>query len=70
MKKVLPVLTDTSYEGMAIAAGGQAMSEFERVVFGDVSEQEKERVLGELRAYCGQDTMALVGVLGGLRGVV
>lgn len=63
LKAVLPALTDTSYLGMEIAAGGQAMREFERVVFGSVPAEEKERVLGALREYCAQDTLALVQVL-------
>lgn len=70
LKNILPVLTDSTYEGMAIADGRRAMTEFERVVFGEVSEQEKERVLVELREYCQQDTMALVDVLGALQRIV
>ena len=70
LKNVLPVFTDSTYEGMAIADGRRAMMEFERVVFGDVEESEKARVLDELRDYCKQDTQALVDGLDAVRGLV
>jgi Domain of unknown function(DUF2779) len=66
LKNILPVLTTSTYEGMAIADGRRAMTEFERVVFGEVEAAEKERVMQELRDYCCQDTMALVDVLDAL----
>ncbi|MBU8870742.1 MAG: DUF2779 domain-containing protein [Gemmatimonadales bacterium] len=70
LKNVLPVLTDTSYDGIAIAEGGQAQREFQRAVFTDVAAEEKAQVLQDLRAYCKQDTQALVDVLGVLQGLV
>ncbi|MFO7652409.1 MAG: DUF2779 domain-containing protein [Candidatus Krumholzibacteriia bacterium] len=63
LKDVLPVLTGASYDGMAVADGGQAMREYQRVVFGDVDPGEKARVLQALKEYCEQDTRALVDVL-------
>ena len=70
LKKVLPVLTETSYDGMAIGDGGTAMREFQRVVFTDVDAEEKAQVLAHLRNYCKQDTQALVDVLAALRSLV
>lgn len=70
LKAVLPVLTGTTYDGMAIAEGGQAQREFQRAVFGDVEAAEKVRVLQALRDYCRQDTQALVDILEALEGVV
>jgi len=67
LKYVLPAVTGTTYEGMEIAEGGQAAREFQQAVFGNVTPDEKDRVLGALRTYCAQDTRALVDVLGVLR---
>lgn len=66
LKAVLPVLTGTSYKGMEIEEGGQAMREFQRVVFDDVSSEEKDRILSALREYCRQDTRAMVDILAAL----
>ncbi len=70
LKKVLPVMTGTSYEGMEISEGGQAAHEFERVVFTDVGAAKKNRILQALRDYCHQDTLALVEILEALRKIV
>ena len=67
LKKVLPVLTDTSYEGMDISEGGQAAREFARAVFGDTDEDDKTSTLLALRKYCQQDTQALVDILRALQ---
>jgi len=67
LKYVLPAVTGKTYEGMEIAEGGQAAREFQRVVFGDVTPDEKQRVLSALLTYCAQDTQALLDVLGVLR---
>jgi hypothetical protein len=48
---------------MDIHEGQQASREFVRAVFGDVSEAERGKVLRDLRAYCAQDTMAMVELL-------
>ncbi|MCP4549772.1 MAG: DUF2779 domain-containing protein [bacterium] len=66
LKRTLPVLTDTTYDGMEISEGGQAMREYQRVVYGGVATTEKERVLRDLRDYCKQDTAALLDILDAL----
>jgi hypothetical protein len=70
LKNVLPVLTKTSYEGLAIGDGGMAMREFRRVVFTDPQAGDKSEVLENLKVYCKQDTMALVDVLNALYSLV
>jgi hypothetical protein len=70
LKYMLPVMTGTTYEGMEISEGGQAMREYVRVVYGDVSTEDKERVLGALGEYCQQDTKALLDILGALRAIL
>lgn len=69
LKNVLPAWTDLSYAGMEIGDGQTASREFARVVFGDVGTKEKAGVLEDLRAYCRQDTYAMVDLLGVLRGL-
>lgn len=63
LKKVLPAVTGTSYEGMAVASGDEAAREYLRAVYGDVEEDGKAQVLNALRTYCQQDTRALVDII-------
>jgi hypothetical protein len=63
LKDVLPALTDKNYEALAIADGGLAMHEFQRAVFTEIEADDKAQALRNLRAYCRQDTQALVDVL-------
>jgi len=63
IKNVLPAMTTTSYEGMAIADGGTASLEYERVTFDkDIDEKERQRVRNALEEYCKLDTQAMVDV--------
>jgi hypothetical protein len=71
LKAVLPALTGRGYEGLNIAGGKEASSAFLRVIHGDVSEEEKKRVLRDLREYCGRDTEGMIWIvemLGRIRG--
>ena len=70
LKHVLPVMTGISYDGMDISEGGQAMREYIRVVYADVSNVEKDRILQALRMYCEQDTKALLDIMVALRSVL
>ena len=64
LKKVLPALVGHGYEGMAIADGSQATTEYARVTYGDgISTGDRAKVYADLEAYCGQDTMAMVDIL-------
>jgi len=69
LKSTLPVMTDVTYEDLEISEGGQAMREYQRVVFGEVAASEKTRVLGKLREYCKQDTAALLDILDSLEAI-
>jgi len=64
IKAVLPALTTTSYDGLAINKGDQASREWLRAVKGAA---DKEEVFEALRTYCKQDTEAMVEVLEKLR---
>lgn len=64
LKKVLPALVGNSYEGMTIADGGQATTEYTRVTYGEaVDLDDRAKVYAALEAYCGLDTMAMVDIL-------
>ncbi len=64
LKKVLPALVGRGYEGMMIADGAQATSEYARVTYGKgVDPVDHAKVYEDLEAYCGLDTMAMVYIL-------
>jgi hypothetical protein len=69
MKGVLPALTGRSYDHLAIQEGGAASREFLRVTFGEVAEQERQRVRRDLEAYCGQDTEGMIWIVSALEQV-
>ncbi len=70
LKSVLPALVpDLRYDNLAIADGGTASLELERLLFnGDGLEPEtREKLRSDLRRYCHQDTWGLVKLLERLR---
>jgi len=63
IKVVLPALvTDLSYDGLAISGGGCAMVVFAMMAQGMMSPEEIEQKKAELLAYCKLDTLAMVRV--------
>ena len=70
LKKVLPALTEESYEGMEIADGGDASLRYEEITFGDVTEEERAKVRGNLEKYCELDTWAEVIIIRNLKEIV
>ena len=61
LKAVLPaLLPELTYEGMTVANGRDAGLAWESLVRGTLDRAERERIKAALRAYCGQDTLALV----------
>ncbi len=67
MKAVLPALTGRGCEHLAIQEGGTASLEFLRVTFGDVPDEERQRVRRQLEQYCGLDTEGMVWIVHALR---
>jgi predicted RecB family nuclease len=64
IKSVLPALVpEMTYDGMEVANGQDAGLAWESLVRGDLNSDERERIEKALRAYCGQDTLALVALL-------
>ena len=70
IKYVLPVLTDLSYENMAIPDGGEAQREYVRVTQTEVSYKEKKKVFKALEKYCELDTYAMVEILEKLKALI
>ncbi len=52
---------------LAIHDGGQASRAFLAVMFGEASARERQKVRRNLEAYCTQDTLALLDILGVLK---
>jgi hypothetical protein len=68
LKSVLPALVpEMTFEGMEVADGQAAGLAWESLVRGSLGCGECDRLKKALLAYCGQDTLALVRLLGKLR---
>ncbi|HVE12916.1 MAG TPA: DUF2779 domain-containing protein [Elusimicrobiota bacterium] len=64
IKAVLPALVPgMSYDGLAIRDGGQAQDAYARLMSGSLGADEAAGIAADLRAYCGQDTLAMVRLL-------
>jgi hypothetical protein len=67
LKQVLPALTNLSYRDMEIAEGTMASLKFMEYAFGDISEEEQQRIRSNLLAYCEQDTGGMIEIVDRLR---
>lgn len=63
LKKVLPVLTGISYEGLAISDGKLAGVAYMAATYGNASEEERKKIRQDLLQYCGQDTGGMVEII-------
>ena len=63
IKYVLPAFCDLSYQGMEIANGGEAMSEYEAFLKGKQTPEETAKMFEALEKYCAQDTYAMVKLM-------
>jgi len=71
LKKVLPALVGSGYEGLTIAEGGAASAEYARVTYSkNVTDADRNQVYGDLVKYCTLDTKAMVDVLGKLKELI
>ena len=70
LKRVMPALTNRSYDNLPIADGSTASQEFLRGTFGDVSTAERRKIRNQLLRYCGQDTGGMIGILRTLQSTV
>jgi hypothetical protein len=63
IKDVLPVLVpELSYDELDIKKGDIAMTKWYEMVYGELSEEEKEKIRYDLKMYCKLDTLAMVEV--------
>ncbi len=63
LKKVLPALTDLSYDELDIANGGDASTSYEKICLEDVPSEEVAKIRKDLEIYCELDTFAEVEIL-------
>jgi len=69
LKKVLPAVTGKNYNKLEIADGMTASLEFLRIMQGDVSDKDKEKLRKNLEKYCCLDTEGMVWIVDGLKGI-
>lgn len=63
IKKVLPViLPELSYKSLDIQNGTMALSEWEKMIQGDVSDSDRKHIRENLLKYCALDTRAMVEI--------
>ena len=71
IKKVLPVLVpELSYKELDVSDGLKARRTWMETVFDGKHEQEREKIMSDLSAYCTLDTLAMVRIWEKLREVV
>ena len=66
LKKVLPAITGSGYEGMAIAKGDDASLAYLDMAFGEITEEKINEIRESLLEYCGLDTEAMARIIGEL----
>jgi hypothetical protein len=64
IKKVLPIFSDLTYEGMPVGNGTEAIAAYAN--FNNLESEDLEKLQKDLIEYCKQDTWAMVVVLWGL----
>jgi hypothetical protein len=62
IKKVLPVLSDISYDDLAVPNGAIAASILAQVAKADGAKEEIQQHRENLLTYCKQDTRAMVAI--------
>jgi len=67
LKSVLPALTGKGYEGLGISDGQAASIAYQVVTYGNVSEEERNKVKSDLEKYCGLDTEGMIWIVNELR---
>ncbi|MBX2952047.1 MAG: DUF2779 domain-containing protein [Leadbetterella sp.] len=70
IKKVLPVMADLSYKGMAISNGGEALSAYVKHFVNNQPHDDNEQLIKDMLAYCELDTWAMVMILRRLRKLI
>lgn len=63
LKHVLPAITGSGYEGLAIGDGGDASLAYLSMTYGDMPEEEKAATHAALLENCGLDTETMVRII-------
>lgn len=64
IKIVLPAFVpELSYKNLAIQGGGDACHIYTGIILGLVDREDKNKILNDLKEYCGLDTLAMVKLL-------
>jgi len=63
IKKVLPVMSDLSYNEMEINNGADASISYEKATYGNISEEDKKKIRDALEKYCELDTLAEIKII-------
>jgi hypothetical protein len=62
LKQVLPALTNLSYKDLEISEGTTASLKFMEAAFGNISDEEHQKIRTDLLTYCGQDTGGMIDI--------
>lgn len=63
IKKVLPVLApELSYDTLNVQNGSMAFTQWHRLIFDDLSDEERSKIKQDLLDYCEMDTWAMVRI--------
>lgn len=63
IKKVLPAMTDISYDGLDVGNGSIAMKELVKLIDNQIDDENvKKKIIEDLLIYCGQDSLAMVRI--------
>ena len=63
LKKVLPALTGTGYDGLGIAHGDDASLAYLRICSGQCTPEEHKQIRKDLEVYCELDTRGMIDIL-------
>ena len=63
LKSVLPAVTGSSYEDMDISNGELASVLYQSATYGNVSDEERDKVYNDLEKYCGLDTEGMIKIV-------
>jgi hypothetical protein len=63
LKKVLPVLIENEgYENLDVQDGAQAITEWEKIIFQNITNDEKKSTIDSLLEYCKYDTYSMIKI--------
>jgi len=67
LKAVLPAVTGKGYEDLDISDGQVASFTFLAATYGEMPEEDRTKVIGDLEQYCGRDTEGMIWIVERLR---